>query len=374
MSLALNFHLQTEFGTFFRRQTWPGCVVTTSGAILAAFHDDSPSGNIVDSIYESRDYGNTWNKISEVQGGQIDPLNRMATMPGNIVLHFSNEVNSNTCWIDRSTDGGLTWSNVHDFNPAVLNNPPYQGRTITTYNRTSAIAYGLLGHAAVDGFDSNIARTTNSGLSWTLEPIVIAGVMNTRSRSICQGSAGLMVACSTQEGAYKSTDNGASWSGPLSLPPPTDATQTFVNVGCWITDQIGLLAGNYNHPSGNYDSYLYRTTNAGSTWARIPSSSIENWPATTAVIAGYELHRLTKHGAFLGWYINNTIASPPFRYSLDTGQTWLEPGTDGYSWGSGQSTCSGAVVTAPNGKIILPITSNRGTSFYNQIWIGEWTS
>jgi Sortilin, neurotensin receptor 3, len=349
----------------------PGAAVISTGELIVCYQHGINSGNANMKFLASRDYGTTWETRTPVIGHPINGGVRMANLPGNVLLFPVGDANDNVTQIMRSTDGARSWNVVADFNPAQLLTPVKYVAGFATYNRTSAIAYGILARSSADGFDSMIARSTDAGATWARENGNTTGGMNSITYMLAPGPGGLVFACNATNGVYKSTDNGATWTGPLSLPAPPDATQTFPFCATCITDQIILVGGRYNKPSGNYDSYLYRSTDAGATWTRVSSSSISNWPATDAQIAILEIHRLTKRGAILTFNYNLVNTNIPMSFSVDAGLTWNAPTIAG-GWQSANSYPSGAIVVAPDGGIIIPAAVRLGGGgFKFQIWRGR---
>jgi photosystem II stability/assembly factor-like uncharacterized protein len=349
----------------------PGAAVISNGEIIVGYQNGVLSGDANMKFIASRDYGTTWENRTPLIGNPINGAVRLANLPGNVLLFPIGDANDNLTKIMRSTDGAASWTTAADFNPGGQLSPTKYVAGFATYNRDSAIAYGILAVGAIDGFESMVARSTDHGATWSRESGNTTGAMNSVTYMLAPGPGGLVFACNATNGVYKSTDNGATWTGPLALPSPAGSTRDFPFCATCITDQIILVGGRYNFASGNSNAYLCRSTDAGATWSLIDASAIANWPVTTAGISILEIHRLTKRGAILTFNYNTVNSNVPLSFSVDAGITWTAPTVAGGGWPNANSYPSGSIVVAPDGGIIIPVAVRPSSVFKFQIWRGR---
>lgn len=370
MTITVSFHIAQEWASNYIHENNTGASMQTNGDIIVGSQNDPGSGIVQQEFWGSSNDGVSWAKRSELIGQLNDPTSRCGNLPGNVLLYAANDINTNKARIYRSTDNARSWSLVHDFNPGGLQNKLYVVNGIITYNRNSAIAYGLLAYTVNEGFNSQIARSTNGGVTWTVEAGNTLASMNGNLRQGAAGGNGVMTVAHNPAGLFKSTNNGATWTGPLSLPPITEAVSTVVSTSTWVTDTIVLAAGQNSSITTPFRPALWRSTDAGSTWTLIPTSSVEDYPTSAGQTQFYEIHRLTKEGAILSWKTAAKNGSPPWRYSTDAGLTWKKPSAPGLDWTTWVPSGSGAMVVTRSGKIIAPLPVAKTGSTKHTLWLG----
>jgi len=164
-------------------------------------------------------------------------------------------------------------------------------------------------------YNDGIYRTTDYGTSWSLVEGQMNGIYEVYS--IAFDSSGNVFAGTHQEGLLKSTDNGHGWTQVLGSP--------------LISGDIHAVA---TTPSGaiiaSYYGALYRSTDHGGSW--------------TEVRSGSALYSIACHGA--NAYSCGT--SDGFCYSSDSGATW--------QWLSGSSGLGSSpyvVAVQPSGYLFV---------------------
>jgi photosystem II stability/assembly factor-like uncharacterized protein len=222
-----------------------------------------------DGIYKSTDGGNTWTNIG-LANSKI--ISKIIVSPNN-----SNEIyvsaNGNPIIADnnrgvyKSTNGGLTWSQVLFINNQtgvsdIVMNP-------NNNNEVYATSYTCIRNATVNIRYSNAARvykTINGGASWN---ILLNGLPNTKINrySICmskQNTNKLYVAVSdstyNMAGVYVTTNGGTSFTNMGN----NGISGNYGGFG-WYFSEIEVS------PTNDNDVYiggieLYKSTDGGSSW------------------------------------------------------------------------------------------------------------
>ncbi len=207
---------------------------TTTGLSVAA-QNTNKVVRVGNSMYHSTDMGLTWiqNNMNGTQGKVALSAN------GNILLHSPRQ--SSTTY--RSTNNGSSWSTVSglNINEALPVGDPVDSNKFYAYNRENGevmistnggssfsqastvgswgskvirLTPGMEGHVWIALNDGGLARSTNSGQSFS----TVSGVSN--CRAVGFGIAAPEAAypaiyiwgtINNVRGAYRSTDQGASW-------------------------------------------------------------------------------------------------------------------------------------------------------------------
>lgn len=367
MTIAVNMEIVYEAETNYSHATDPGAYLLSNGQIILG-KQTLKGSNAVCEFFGSSDYGKTWSVRSELPNAAIDEECRMAHLPGNVLLFPTIDDSQKTPAIYRSVDGAYSWTKVVEWNAAALTNKAYRVQSVTSYGRGSAIAYGWLAHAVNEGYNSMIARSTDAGATWTTEPGNVVGSFVSLPSMIAQ-APGALLAAGQRVGLYTSTDDGASWSGPASLPDPPNRFLKFIACARCLSDDIWMCGGNYNKiVAGNYQPAVWRTTNAGSTWSLLTAGNIQNWNNNTGQNTCQEIHRVEKNFAMMALTYRLEVARGPWSYSIDQGANWLEPNTSGTDWSLIRVQAAGAMCTAPDGGIISTLSALTFPGATFQIW------
>lgn len=251
--------------------------------------------------------------------------------------------------IMRSTNGGVTWSNV------------YSGSSIKFLDvqfPTSNVGYAV----GIDttmfgnfGYQTAVAKTTDGGATWSLVTYVPEEIEYFKKvvyfKSIDTGYV-----C-TFMGTYKTTNGGSTWTLDVNAP----------------RQNIRFLNANFGY--GIDDSFtLYKTYNAGNTWTTINLSStgieipsdVYFITPDTGFIVSYnftfsgKLHRSVNGG--INWQQQITSSNPIYSVHFYNNTTGYAAGENGkiYKYGStvGWSEIS-------NTEILMNIYPNPTTSILN---------
>jgi photosystem II stability/assembly factor-like uncharacterized protein len=255
-----------------------------SGRIASiAVHPTNPAilyiGAAQGGVWKSIDGGASWVPLTDTQCSlamgsiAIDPVNPQILYAGTGELHFSGD-SYYGCGILRSIDGGASWTqmgaSVFDFTTG--------GARVSrvAIDPTSAGSAGsTLVYAATS---SGLFRSTNSGLTWTqtLAGIATDVVIDPVDPRILYSAIGA-TSGSNQNGVYKSTDRGATWT-PLTSGFPGGNTGRIALAIAPSSPSTVYAAIQDAFGGGGSDGQLlgiYRTIDAGATWARLAASGAD---------------------------------------------------------------------------------------------------
>jgi uncharacterized repeat protein (TIGR01451 family) len=161
-------------------------------------------------LWKSTDHGSTWSHVDQVPLTAMEDV-KFASSDVNLVIAtgaYDGSIDNRGGGIWRSTDGGNTWAKAPGSDVCAL--AQNNGREI-------AIAPGTPGSLTVlVGTDCGIARSTNSGGSWTLvNPPGNFQIWDVKARSV---GGNIQVDACGDGGYVRSNDGGSTW------PTETDWT------------------------------------------------------------------------------------------------------------------------------------------------------
>ncbi len=164
-------------------------------------------------IHKSTDKGNTWTELSQIFAYVYD-LAIDPNTPSTMYAFYSNR-------IFKSTDGGLTWDDNR------VDNYSFYGGKVDPNNSNLLHAYGR----------------HHDGVQWNTS-------------------------------YFKSTDGGDSWSNYNPLPP-NDYSYPYCMKPDPTNSEVAYIAG-YYRPGPDNVSFLFRTTNGGTSWVNVASGT-DGW-------------------------------------------------------------------------------------------------
>ncbi|NBP67390.1 MAG: hypothetical protein EBU52_01465 [Cytophagia bacterium] len=266
---------------------------------LASIDEDQTSGKLyaVSStrLYSSSDGGNTWilvssNAFSNAKFIKVAPNGFL------FIVNTSGKVY-------RSTNGGTSWplGDIIDLpgSPSVR-----------------SMAIGSTGFIFI-GTNNNLIYRSNTANS------VIGFTQLNNTRGLTSGSIGQVSSISisgttlyvnTQEGPYKSTNNGDTWT---SIKTGISDTDFYDNQLVSTGTTVYYLSKRFNGTSGITEGTLWRSTNEGTTWTSL-----------THPMSIYGGTNSTAKGIYI--YDTNTIYASLLKgvfKTVDGGNNWVEANT-----------------------------------------------
>lgn len=235
----------TDGGRHWKRASLPDLDVTAlasnpavPGTVVAFARPDSLKGIGHGGIWASVDSGVTWRRINTSVAHKAP--NGMVLMPG----HPFTVLFATTVEIDRSANGGVSWTSNHLGGNAVL----------------SIAASPIRGHVGYIGAANGIWMTTDSGAQWTLRwsgPPTPLLAPTRRSLGVLYGYAS-----TGRPYIYETSASSRSISGGVHHPTPVSFSQPAILVAD-PSDASRLYAA-YSFPLR-----IYESKDAGRSWKKI---------------------------------------------------------------------------------------------------------
>lgn len=229
-------------------------------------------------------------------------------------------------------------------------------------NEFAVVDSNVVWATAYDGSGSNATirnytRTKDGGAKWTSANITATGLTATFGLAnispidydTAYASIYPTTATAAAQGVYKTTNGGTTWA-KVSTGAFTNASASFINVVHFFDAKNGVALGD---PEGGYFE-LYTTNDYGKTWVRVPSANIPLTP-----VSG----EYGTVGFFVG--IDSTIVYPTnfgnILVSHDLGYTW-KLGTTPFS---GIPNTGIPSITAKNKNEMMAVINNTDSSVYS---------
>ena len=265
----------------------------TSLILSLAFMESYESGNFIllagtgAGIYSSTDYGETWNAIGvppatwswflAASGSNLfaGSTSRPYVTLGGESVTISND---NRCEIYRSSDLGLSWSEVDE---GLIDHPYSLLSSLASSPNTSG-GFNLFAGATGSRYagEGSVFASSDLGATWVnLIPDTAGGPFP----AIYAGLSTVLVG-TTGSGMFRSTDQGVTWTAHdsgIAMPSPEGYTHSSVNA--FSIDGTKLYAAAGYETVGRISTFYNRimvSTDAGVSWSRVDSSfsprSVEN--------------------------------------------------------------------------------------------------
>lgn len=222
---------------------------------------------------------------------------------------------------------------------------------IVDANTVWAIAYDGSGLGAdIQEF----TRTTNGGTSWTPGIIDVGNttysISNISPVSGTTAWVGAYDSVNGLGGVFKTEDGGATWTAQ-NTSGYTTAGESWFNVVHFFNANVGITMGD---PAGNAEFEIYRTTDGGTTWTRVPAASIPNpLSGEYGYNGGYD---------FAGGSMWFTTNKGRLYRTTDTGVTWTVAQAPITDFGSAAQNGSVNFSDANNGFLLKNVVAGAVTT------------
>lgn len=267
---------------------------TRALAIDPTNHDIMYAGCVSGGLWKTTDGGSSWAPLMDNLGTMIincvaiDPANSSTLYAGTGEGYFNVDALRGQ-GVLKSTDGGSSWTSQRNFSGTTTNYKDYYVyKIIVQSNNNQWVWAALLG---------GLFRSTNGGNSWNKISVgsrsgyCVDLVEDPNNPNTFYASFGL----SDQDGIYKTTNSGSTWSWASNGFPASGYTRTSIAIG---TNNSQVLYASLNDSATSYTKAMMKTVNGGTSW-----SSITIPYDNTALVHG-------THLGGQGWY-NNVVAVDP---------------------------------------------------------------
>ena len=275
----------------------PGLAIQSTGRLTAiAVHPSDPNviyiGGAQGGVWKTTNGGANWTPLTDRECSLamgwivLDPVDPDIVYAATGEQHFSGD-SYYGCGVLRSTDGGATWTQLgaEVFDVGTATSGGVRIARIVLDPRTAGTAAGATLHVAAD---NGVWKSTDGGVSWTrtLAAGAVAPapatdlVMHPSDPDVLYAALG-RVAGDAANGVYRSTDAGATWTR-LDGFPSEDVGR--INLAIAPSQPSILYASVQNAfggPGGDGTLLgIYKSTDAGATWSlasRAPSCNTQCW-------------------------------------------------------------------------------------------------
>lgn len=334
-------------------------------------------------VWRSLNGGASWTPIADglpttaIGAIAMDPTDDNVLIVGTGEANFANHSRYGV-GIFRTADGGLTWQHVgasefagRCFSKIVVapSSPEVVYAAVTTAGGFPALA-AAKGHPGANG-PVGVFKSVDRGVTWT--QVGVGGppgglpALSATDLAVDPTNADVVYAAmghifgSTQNGIYKSTDAGTTWTKLAGGLPVSNVGRISVAVAPSNPNRMYALVTNPADAAGNNAGTLggFRSDNAGATWTTVPVGSIQST---------------------YGWYLSHVSVHPTnadvvfmggleLRRSSNGGTTWstvTPPHVDMHAmdWDSAGGVLSGndgGIFRSTNlGSTWLPLNAGLG--------------
>lgn len=229
------------------------------------------AGGAAGGVWRSTNNGLSWTSLLD----QIETqsVGAIGTDPNdnNVIWVATGDYNSGCegyfgVGVLRSTDGGLTWQKRNGTGGTVLDNVSSFAALVVDPRSSGHVLVAATARGCVGGSGGSggIFTTDDAGATWTerLSGVAVYALVQDRQNRDNYWAG-------TNQGVYKSTNNGVSWvKQTASSLPSSNTSRTEVAIAPSNGNVVyALFAGG---PSGNE---FWRTTNGGGSWTKMSTGS-----------------------------------------------------------------------------------------------------
>ena len=333
-------------------------VVNVSGETLVAYWARSAEQA---NIYRSTDNGRTWALVKDGFGFQTAGIARgplLSPAPDVVLLGFDGLV-TGTWRIRRSTDAGVTWTDV-------FTGPSGAVDRVFSGAKGDSGRY-LFGGQLVSTNQAGVIPSDDRGVSWG--SIVTVSTGNTMVRGLGRvWNTPTLVAgfpfTQTSANQYgRSTNNGDTWTlSTQQLPGPNYAGSVSIALEAVesMEGQLMLMCGDGDTTSP--DIWIWRSVDGGVNWTRVATSGIVGY---TPGVGGCCSILYYGGGAVI---VNTYGLTVPFRLSTDYGVTFPTQTSVKAGHTLDNNLKFYQMAKTDDGHVIAVAKTGGGSTF--EIWLG----
>ena len=209
----------------------------------------------------------------------------------------------------QSTDQGVTW---HGFNKGLRILPMRWVESSTLKNSIGGVAY-LYGLSHRNEVMRRVFSTTSSDVQWEYLDSIVGNKSTLDIHQLMTNAKGYFYLATAKYGVVRSRDNGAHFDPTDTVNP---APMPFIQCMAVASNQYLYAVGDsLGKDNKTYSTYVFRSTNDGDSWERLPTQPPNGILVNKMVVAD--------DGSIILGYLN--IYNDLFRVarSSDGGNTWV---------------------------------------------------
>jgi|GEM_PF-3749680 len=242
------------------------------------------------TIWISRDRGNTWSQFSTLNGG--NQITSIIVNPRDTNHILVGQQGGTSDFVKKSTDGGLTWTIVGNFQFS------YFGVPLEWVPEFPDLVYAMNG--------TSFVRSVDFGSTWETRSNT-TGLFNEQCDMVIRpDNPDILYLGDNGYGIWKSTNAGATWAQKYNA----------------TAGEVPMMAIDHNNPMIGYGTKfsgtrgMVKTTDGGETWALIPNTPFQNtntWGVVTSLTH--------TNYVYMGTYGGSTEIAGVW-FSRNEGATW----------------------------------------------------
>lgn len=224
---------------------WEDQSINTDNVLTSTFfvNDDYGFVTAQNQIFKTEDGGDTWLLVQSIN--DVSLYGDISAINDSLIIAVGGDFGGGQGIIERSTDGGRTWSN------RFFLGIPTNLRSVFFSSDDIGYSCGSLG---------TILKTIDGGFTWTEIDPGPADILT--SVFFINDTTGFVVGgCPSRGEIFKTTDGGSTWD---SVDSPA---QEFIQSVFFTDDQNGYCVG--------WNGEIIKTTDCGNTWTFQNSVSME---------------------------------------------------------------------------------------------------
>ncbi len=302
-------------------------------------------GSVSGGIWFSTNAGGSWLPVNDFMANLavstivIDPTNSNIMYAGTGEgfqasrdnVNFDGNYGVQGAGVFKSTDGGVTWSQLAGTDPTnAVNAVVCAAGSICPWFNVNRLAVAPDGSAILAATGNSIWRSTDGGATWNQSPSLIGGYIldtdfdPTNPQKAIAGRVGQVV-YSTNGGqswtaAGFSTDGGATFNASITgraevAYAPSDPTVVYASVDDNVGDLYKSINGGLNYIRVNTGTNYFSTTGGGDQGGYDNALWVNPQDATFVIVGGIDLWRSTN------CVISTCALNPISRWQCGPGQS-----------------------------------------------------